>query len=367
MAVKILMTVSTDVIAAIILLFLLDLLSHNTVMSEQKNRSYTLLAFLALMLTLCDITSTVMELVGNPANNMLDLVLVTANYILMPWTALMLTFIIDDKIKRLGRGLIAMNVCYTLLCLANINTGWFFTITSGDVYSRGKAFLVTPLFCAIFAFLAFFAILRAAVKDDIKRRVFLIGISVNMFAMILLQMKFYGLLLICPGIAMTLLLYYVYLREREFTYDPLTGVKNRRMFNEMMIELENDDNVAIVMFDVNDLKYVNDTFGHSEGDNYLTRASQLMEECFGNVGNVYRIGGDEFAAICAECVEKRLQVAGECFSLMCSGENHPYRFSIAWNFAIKNSGDTNIFSVLARADALMYETKKKDKLRHSRD
>lgn len=49
--------------------------------------------------------------------------------------------------------------------------------------------------------------------------------------------------------------------------------------------------------DVNGLKPVNDTLGHAAGDELLQGAAECMEQCFGNYGKVYRMGGDEFAAI----------------------------------------------------------------------
>ena len=84
--------------------------------------------------------------------------------------------------------------------------------------------------------------------------------------------------------------------------DELTGVKNRNAYvkyeNELDQRLEDDGNtdIAVVVLDVNGLKHVNDTMGHSAGDDLLRTASALICEMFAG-NDIYRIGGDEFAIV----------------------------------------------------------------------
>lgn len=51
------------------------------------------------------------------------------------------------------------------------------------------------------------------------------------------------------------------------------------------------------MFDLNNLKYFNDTHGHATGDYYIIVCSEIIQDIFGMYGKVYRIGGDEFCAV----------------------------------------------------------------------
>lgn len=84
--------------------------------------------------------------------------------------------------------------------------------------------------------------------------------------------------------------------------DPLTHVKNRMSFdertNELMMEIKTGANpkFAIAMFDVNNLKTVNDEFGHDSGDLYIINSCRLICHTFKH-SSVFRIGGDEFLAI----------------------------------------------------------------------
>lgn len=80
-------------------------------------------------------------------------------------------------------------------------------------------------------------------------------------------------------------------------HDPLTGIMNRRAFIQRRSELE--ENLVphwLVLFDVDNFKCINDSWGHSVGDGVLCRVAELMTAELGN-STVYRIGGDEFAAL----------------------------------------------------------------------
>jgi diguanylate cyclase (GGDEF)-like protein len=83
--------------------------------------------------------------------------------------------------------------------------------------------------------------------------------------------------------------------------DVLTGLNNRTAFEldkkRIQGNLKNHVPLAMIMFDLNNLKEVNDTLGHSKGDLYLVTAAQLIQKHFGPLGQTYRIGGDEFCVI----------------------------------------------------------------------
>ncbi len=88
--------------------------------------------------------------------------------------------------------------------------------------------------------------------------------------------------------------------RRASQTDGLTGILNRLCFEEDVKELDREklpEDIMFISMDVNGLKDVNDKFGHQAGDELLRSAATCMEEVFGDYGKIYRIGGDEFAAI----------------------------------------------------------------------
>ncbi len=90
-------------------------------------------------------------------------------------------------------------------------------------------------------------------------------------------------------------------------HDSLTGLLNRRSYNEFMKTNGKkflEDSVIILAMDLNDLKATNDTLGHDAGDELLVSAANCMKKVLSPYGSVYRIGGDEFVAVIEADQEK---------------------------------------------------------------
>jgi len=140
--------------------------------------------------------------------------------------------------------------------------------------------------------------------------------------------------------------------------DGLTGLANRRAFDEDLAAIREEANQAtslgMVIFDVNNLKMVNDTQGHSAGDSLLQDVAKTLQTLFGSEGTVYRIGGDEFAMICQGCTE-------EWFTTFESRLDEILLHSsvVAFNLAFGSSFGVvaDVKQIYHRADQKMYETK----------
>lgn len=83
--------------------------------------------------------------------------------------------------------------------------------------------------------------------------------------------------------------------------DVMTGLKNRRAYNEFIENAKENSIFGAAFFDVNGLKTVNDTKGHSEGDRLIISFAKLLSESLANA-EVFRISGDEFVAIYTSAV-----------------------------------------------------------------
>ncbi len=90
--------------------------------------------------------------------------------------------------------------------------------------------------------------------------------------------------------------------------DSMTNLSNRRTFDEYMdsyVGRKPDEDILFLSFDLNELKSVNDTFGHEAGDELIVGAAQCMKSVFGPAGSIFRTGGDEFMAIISCEEDKR--------------------------------------------------------------
>jgi PAS domain S-box-containing protein len=84
-------------------------------------------------------------------------------------------------------------------------------------------------------------------------------------------------------------------------HDPLTDLPNRTLFREQMEHalstFRRDEQLAVLFFDLDHFKQVNDSFGHSVGDDLLKAVARRLRECVRGTDTIARLGGDEFAVV----------------------------------------------------------------------
>ena len=88
--------------------------------------------------------------------------------------------------------------------------------------------------------------------------------------------------------------------QQMSTTDAMTGCQNRRAYEDKMLELSTGKigkDLVYISADINGLKGVNDTLGHAAGDELISGATSCLQKGFSPYGSLYRIGGDEFAAL----------------------------------------------------------------------
>lgn len=151
-----------------------------------------------------------------------------------------------------------------------------------------------------------------------------------------------------------------YQRNLEFlSYrDSLTGIYNRRFFEEELAKLSISKlkrKVAIVVVDIDCLKWANDRIGHAEGDNLIIRTARLLEDIFKEIGLVCRIGGDEFAIICIDFRNDELNFAIDRLKRsmgLTEGEHVPLYLS--FGVASGHVPGDDLQEIFRRADDAMY-------------
>ncbi len=159
----------------------------------------------------------------------------------------------------------------------------------------------------------------------------------------------------------------VYLAER----DALTGLYNRHRFNEEMGRMvaeaqRGSTRVALLFFDLDEFKYINDTFGHRAGDATLIRVA-------GEVGGQVRrneifarLGGDEFAILVPDISEEMLKILAERITRSIAQvrfqfEGQSLRLTCSCGIAVYPDHARNTEDLVARADAAMYQAKEAGK------
>ena len=151
--------------------------------------------------------------------------------------------------------------------------------------------------------------------------------------------------------------------------DPLTGIRNKTAFaahiQDLQDRIDRKEAVefAIGMFDCDDLKGINDQYGHEKGDEYLKSASRLICRVFKH-SPVFRIGGDEFAAVLqGEDLRSRSALTDRFYresDAVSSSAEHPWeQVHVAIGLAVFDPQvDRSVSDTARRADKLMYDNKR---------
>lgn len=143
-------------------------------------------------------------------------------------------------------------------------------------------------------------------------------------------------------------------------HDHLTGLYNRRYFDEELKRLNTPRNLplSLLIFDVNGLKLTNDAFGHLAGDRLLKKVAQTMQEISRSDDIIARIGGDEFVILLPQTEIQEAKELAKRINIALSHEHlEAGQVSISSGWSVKTTIDEEIAEVFKAAENKMYQYK----------
>ncbi|HWT27519.1 MAG TPA: HD domain-containing phosphohydrolase, partial [Mobilitalea sp.] len=162
-------------------------------------------------------------------------------------------------------------------------------------------------------------------------------------------------------------------REEEINYmsyhDALTGLYNRRFFDEEKLRLDNEDYypLTVIIGDINGVKFVNSALGHQEGDKLIAKMAQILISSCRDGDVLARTGGDEFSILLpktgyeeAYSVIRQISKLREEENKLNEEENklnETFNHSISLGCATKNSKEESFSSIIKEAEESMYRHK----------
>ncbi len=196
----------------------------------------------------------------------------------------------------------------------------------------------------------------------------LLGASIFAMTGIVLQLLLRDLWLALPITTLAVFFVYVSVQNKRITIDSLTGLNNRRELARLLEHrTRHREPFTVMLLDLDGFKNINDTYGHSAGDEALKRFAGILRESFSRAGYFFsRCGGDEFAFILPTHTDEAAQafITELDAAVHASNAKSNSQFDLAFSagYAIKSADSSNDWrDMYALADKRMYAEKNNGK------
>ncbi len=265
----------------------------------------------------------------------------------------------NEKTRKFIRNYVVISSLLTVVIAANIFTPIIFSINRNNVYQRewgSYAFVFYLAVCMTYSIWDYF---RFKHKNR-NIRFFPIGVFLGPITIgYLLQMLFfYGVSLSWISMAFSMVATLLSLQNESAFVDQLTGILNRNFLYSTTVFRKMHGGI---MCDLNNFKYINDTFGHKEGDNALEQFAGILQHLAMEHGCAVRYAGDEFFIFTTESsfsllvdLNERLKNELENYN---AKSRKPYQLLCSSGYGTFDPKKESIDDVVRKLDAKMYTDK----------
>ena len=152
------------------------------------------------------------------------------------------------------------------------------------------------------------------------------------------------------------------IEQNAFT-DALCGCLNRSCFElrKETIVQNSAKPCLLLVADIDDLKKVNDMFGHNAGDDYIQTCATILKKAINTPNTLFRIGGDEFVTFIPQCTGTDTATIVKKIETLCTKQKKSWRVSISVGFSMIKNNHTDLMQHFTQADSAMYAHKQKHK------
>lgn len=347
-----------------VLVFMCVLVRLNTTLNPEQAKGF--LATFILIGIIC-ILELITVLVDGTAV-WLRPVNILANYFgfgLTPAVPLLMIYTLKSP-ERDSRSLkiaVVVEIIYMLLLLVSLAFGGLvFRVDSSNHYFRERGFHIYMIMYYAGIVLLLYNMLEMARIFQNCGRELIYSLSAFIAIGTLVQILIPEIHITWLCVTLIAVLFYLYCNEMWNQLDGLTGLLSQKSYINKTINHCSED--MLIVMDLDDFKYINDTYGHLEGDKCLRMIAKCLKTAYSEYGNCYRIGGDEFCVLLKD--NKREISCKEKFYRILEKQRvkNPLLPEVSYGSALI-SKEESILDAKARADKNMYEDKKAHKLKKS--
>jgi diguanylate cyclase (GGDEF)-like protein len=151
--------------------------------------------------------------------------------------------------------------------------------------------------------------------------------------------------------------------ERSAGIDAMTGLYNRAMLNRLVPAFDVSQNlpIGVLYGDLDNLKSVNDTMGHQQGDVLIRTAADALVSCCPPRALIVRIGGDEFVVLAPNCSLEQCKKLRQDVHAYLQGNSRRVAVSLSMGVAVKHYESVSLEKTIRQADANMFSDKNQDR------
>ena len=244
-----------------------------------------------------------------------------------------------------------------------------FYIDQAGAYHRGPFYLVVAAVGYVYLLMSFILLIKRRknlVSTDVR---FLLIFCLLPMIGELLQGMFYGVLMMWPSSALALSILYLYLQERMVQTDYMTGAWTRFSFEFCLTsKLKSHESTpfGVIYVDIDNLKSINDQFGHPEGDIAIRATVNTIKGMLRKGDSIARLGGDEFGIVLNLQTQEELNAVveriGKAIDRYNCSSNKPYHLSLSLGAELFHEQEhESVESIINRVDHLMYLKKQQKK------
>lgn len=280
------------------------------------------------------------------------------NFAISPCLPMILVFLYEtEDSKRFSWWFYVPMLINAVMSLLSIWLGSIFNVSAENVYTRGPLF-VSPFVASGFYLLSLvFCSAKQRGKPNRKSEtgfllifLFVIGLA------ILIEIIFHVHFMVWSVAEAFVILYYLFLTTQKILYDPLTGTYNRIAYEKQLEKINWQSECTIAMIDLDNLKNINDQFGHSSGDAAICSvASSILNTKCKHMW-LYRYGGDEFVLLSNRLNADEMKKILKASQSQCE-EIQGIRPCFSYGVAEYRMGD-DLHNTILSADIDMYRHKK---------
>lgn len=260
----------------------------------------------------------------------------------------------NTKKPSVAIGVVTAHILFEFIALFN---NFIFSVDSTNTYHRESMYWIYILLFTASTIYSFVCIVQGERKYQAKINGVLILTLCFLGIGIAIQMLNPDIRVDFMCVAISNGLFYNHHCKTILQVDMVTHLLNRRCYERGMENIKAP--AAILIFDINKFKRINDTYGHAAGDLCLKKVAEKILAVYGRYGLCYRIGGDEFSVILSKNSDN-LEILNRRFAdeIEQLTEKDRKMSDVAIGYAYYNEDETDVKKVFEEADEMMYKNKK---------